>query len=163
MQQEFKRCPKCGKVFSVLEGKAWCAACTAVRAERLELISEAINEGYGEALDDIARYTGLSIREVADLVEQSESLRRLVALPKRCIKCKEKLAQRGSQFCFPCRLALYGQFASAAAHLAAKMPPKEYQPQIPYRSSGVVTALEQKRARASLARLDPTPKGRMER
>jgi len=163
MAPDFVRCGKCGKAFLWSGADKYCADCAAKQEEYIELISEAIDEGYGETIEAIAHYTGLPVQQVNDLVEESEVLRKAVHVPKQCVKCKAQPAQRGSQFCFACRLDLYTSFASAVAELSEKMTLGGYEPHRAYRSSGLLAELERKRGRASMGRLNPTPRGRMER
>ena len=163
MWGEFARCPGCGKIYAARPGKKWCSACTPERVEDFQLVQDAIEEGLGESVSEIAAYTGLPAERVEELVEQSKSLRETINLHRPCVKCRVNEALAGLRFCLWCRADLYHQLAEATDELAARRPRREYVPPVSRRAFGVAAELRRKRGSLGLSRLDPTPKKRMER
>ena len=163
MRGEFARCPGCGKIYAARPGKKWCSACTPERVEDFQLVQDAIVDGCGGSVLEIADYTGLPVERVEELVEQSKSLRETINLHRPCDKCRVNEAQAGFRFCLWCRVDLYYALARTADQLAARRPTREYAPLVPGRASGVDAEFRRKRGSLGLSRFDPTPKRRMER
>lgn len=162
MKVEFSKCPDCGNIFTAPPEKIRCVACTTRRLEHQLLVEEAVDWDRKKSLEEIAVITGLSLDEVKETIKAWPALSNMVETDVVCVKCGEKPAQSGSEFCVMCRLELYKALSDARDDLSTRteIEQKLTTPGPERAGSVVVDAVEKKRARTAHRRLNPTPKGR---
>lgn len=155
-ENDFQTCPKCGKPLIVPAGRKWCPNCALMRARHVEIIEDAITMRGLSTVEEIALDSGIDFEDVQTLVLETPALRREVDAGAPCMQCGEALAQKGSQYCFTCRIDLFNTLDEAAGDLLDKV--ERFGPV--HESSSVASLrelLDQKRARTRTARFNPTP------
>jgi len=158
MLGDVAKCTNCERTFVARSGKTWCAACCAALAEDFELLDHAVDSGHGGSPEAIAEATGLPVARVHHLLRAGGIPDPSTTERGLCTKCGTRPTEAGSDFCWVCRAELYRAFGDAADDLFARLEPLEYQPHIPGHAWGIVSAMNEKRARAAMNRINPTPR-----
>ena len=164
MQANLTKCPRCGKIFAQQPGKALCARCNSEFLAYGDRVLEAIEKHGLRKPEEIAEFTGVPLDSVIDLVENSAMLSHEIERERVCIACKERLAQKHSDYCFHCRLMLNKAFGDAVK-LMGQLRERERVAKTATASApdylpGVDDTVKRKRTRRTLRRPDPTPKSR---
>lgn len=161
MAGEITKCAECGKMFSSVGEARHCGECRSRHFERIALIQDAVEQARLGTAEDIAAYSGLSIMEVHELLEEARQSQDLIAARPRCRCCKSRPALTNGEYCLTCRAKLNAQIESAAEELSdriGRQPDREWRG-VPENHRGVTT-LGEKRPRAKGSGSRFTPKGR---
>ncbi|MBX7254997.1 MAG: hypothetical protein K1Y02_01455 [Candidatus Hydrogenedentes bacterium] len=123
MTEGKKRCVKCGKIFPPFAENTMCARCTIRYREDIERVHEAMYLHNKRTVDEIASYAALSHDEVRRIMGEPalQEMREEAQLLPSCVRCKDRPAQKGSQFCLACRLELNKAFGDAARTIARQI------------------------------------------
>ncbi|NUM56744.1 MAG: hypothetical protein HUU46_24210 [Candidatus Hydrogenedentes bacterium] len=165
MNPNLARCPRCGKIFAAQAGKSLCAKCNTEFLDYGDRVLDAIEKHGLRQPDEIAEFTGVPLDTVIDLVENSTLLSHEIEQERVCAACKERLAQKHSEYCFHCRLMLNKAFGDAVK-LMGEIRERELRLKKKKKEDASVLlpsvddAVKHKRTRRSLHRPDPTPKSR---
>jgi len=164
MPADLAKCPRCGKIFAEQAGKTLCARCNSEFLAYGDRVLDAIEKHGLRNPEDIAEFTGVPLDSVIDLVENSALLSHEIEQERVCTACKERLAQKHSEFCFHCRLMLNKAFGDAVKLMGdireRERRMKETTAGRPDYLPSVDDAIKRKRGRRGLRRPDPTPKNR---
>ena len=164
MAAKFSKCPRCNKIFAMQPGKTLCARCNTEFLEYEDRVLEAIEKHNLRKPEHIAEFTGYPLDKVIALIENSSLLRHETVDERLCVSCKERPAQKHSEYCFHCRLTLNKAFGDSVK-LMAEIYEREERLKL---SRGLKANLVQgggdaaarKHTKRTLRRPDPTPKSR---
>lgn len=159
MPNDSARCHDCGAAFVPDPGESRCAACRRKREKLAGLIGGAVERGQRN-IDDIARSTGLSPRQVSKTLQTSNYLRHAAESNETCVQCGERPAQQGSPFCLACRLALYKSLGDAASETERNQKGKKKRAKSGMESGSTMAALSEKRRKTGSHRFNPAPSQR---
>ncbi|MBM3290213.1 MAG: hypothetical protein FJY92_08690 [Candidatus Hydrogenedentes bacterium] len=164
MSANLTKCPQCGKIFAAQAGKGLCAKCNSEFLAYGDRVLDAIEKHGLRKPEDIADFTGVPLDTVIDLVENSALLSHEIEQERVCAGCKERLAQKHSEYCFRCRLTLNKAFGDAVK-LMGELRDREHRAKQSTTGTGdylpsVEETVKRKRGRRELRRPDPTPKSR---
>ncbi|MBI4557138.1 MAG: hypothetical protein HY706_06095 [Candidatus Hydrogenedentes bacterium] len=151
------QCPDCGGAFAATPGKVRCPACTRRYPERVSAVEAAVDVSGAASVPEIAAITGLASATIKAIVQESPVLRERIPLTGKCERCHKAPPEVGARFCAQCRQELSVALRDAAQGLVGKVPRSDRSSQ-PIRASGVVSAVNTKRERAALKRLNPVIK-----
>lgn len=164
MPPNLAKCPRCGKIFSAQAGKTLCAKCNTEFLDYGDRVLDAIEKHGLRQPNEIAEFTGVPLDTVIDLVENSALLSHEIEQERICTACKERLAQKHSDYCFHCRLMLNKAFGDAVKLMSEIREREQRMKKEQSESSdllpGIDEAIKYKRTRRTLRRPDPTPKNR---
>ncbi len=144
---EIPRCPKCGRFMGIHPGHEWCLVCVTERENRISLVEEALNRAGKKSPEEIAQYTGLPLPEIHRIVTTTQALNYAVDSQSLCRRCGKAPAQRGSPFCFGCRIELYNALQEATHKLANETAARAAQSRARTSASGIRRSLEERRDR----------------
>ena len=155
MLNESGRCSKCGKMFATRPGKTMCARCESQFAENLQRVKEAAQLHAKRTTEEIAAYAGLSIEEVQLIMQDPQFDQTETSDGPPCARCKERPAQRYSEYCLTCRLELNKAFGHAARTLASQIEREVSDRRAVERikQASVLKAVDKKRAGNPMRRL----------
>lgn len=164
MAANLTKCPRCGKIFAAQAGKSLCAKCNTEFLDYGDRVLDAIEKHGLRRPEDIAEFTGVPLDKVIDLVESSALLSHEIENNRLCAACKERPAQKHSDYCFHCRLTLNKAFGDAVK-LMSEIRERELRAKRSEGKSGdflpsVEETIKAKRGRRRAQRPDPTPKSR---
>lgn len=164
MPANLTKCPRCAKIFAAQPGKALCAKCNSEFLAYGDRVLDAIEKHGLRQPEEIAGFTGVPLDSVIDLVENSALLSHEIEQERVCTGCKERLAQKHSDYCFHCRLMLNKAFGDAVK-LMGEIREREQRLKKTAASTAdylpsVDEAVKRRRGRKDLRRPDPTPKNR---
>lgn len=160
MPANLKRCRDCGKFFASDDARLYCFDCSMSRLDHEEMVDLAVRSGRARTPEEIAQLTGLGLDEVRAIVHRSNLLSHEINDERLCSFCEERPAQPASRYCLRCRIKLNEELGKAAKEIAERTHPEleHFVPQSA-QSTGVVSALAEKRRRTGSSRFDPTPRG----
>ncbi len=121
MLNEASRCSKCGKMFAPHPGKTMCARCAAQFAENVQRVKEAAELHGDRTIEEVAAYAGLTVDDVKTILQDPLYEDSGYSDSPLCTRCKEKPAQKHSEYCLSCRLELNKAFGHAARTLASQI------------------------------------------
>lgn len=163
MAPNLAQCPRCRKIFAKQPGKQLCAKCNTEFLDYGDRVLDAIEKRGLRKPQEIAEFTGIPLEKVIELVENSTLLSHQIEDDRLCNVCKERQAQKHSEFCFYCRLTLNKAFGDAVK-LMCQLRDRELSKKQSKLTSQFLTSVEEhlqrKRERRTARRPDPTPRNR---
>lgn len=158
---ELTKCKECGKLFAPHAGKDRCSDCLAQQESVQARIEAALRHVQKPTLNAVVEFTGFAEHVVRRAVERSRVLRAQIDMDEPCARCGVRGAQAGSDFCFPCRMALYGELGDAVEVIAPRAHATADERVSRDPTLGLGRAIEEKRARTRSARINLGPDTRI--
>lgn len=162
MADKQTRCKRCGKIVAAQEETPICVRCRDKYLEDGARVREAVEQCGLKAHEDIAAFAGVTLDEVDNLLNDPVIMKKRVLEERICSRCKERPAQNRSDYCLVCRMELNKAFGDAARTLAQVIEREMTlrQKNEVARPTSVASTLDRKRGRATISKIDPTPRGR---
>lgn len=163
MSFTLRTCTRCARLYASDDGAEICENCQRQNWSAAITVDQAVEELGLTNVADIVTHTGLSTREVLDIVRSTSALREKVETSIVCERCKARGARADSRLCFECRLVMNTQLAEAAAkvleHLQLTASNTAAQP-VGAGGMNVAHLTRAKRDMTGMSRFDPTPRGK---
>lgn len=158
MDLALRTCKRCRKLFVPRSSPLFCPACENENYRDEDLIEQAIIRHGLKKPRQIAQWTGLPLARVKRALRNSRILAHAAETDTPCVRCGQRPAQKGAEYCLTCRLDLQNSLRESATDLARKLPERPAPSDVA--SLSAVTALSRKRRRTGTYRFNPAPSQR---
>jgi len=162
MQFKAGKCADCGTAIAARHGERLCSECAVKERAAVAAVKSAVFDRFKITIPEIAAAARLPKSTVQRIVRQFPSLADVVPHEVLCLRCRKRPTVERSDYCEECRFELNLEIQAAAKELLPKVQDQVMRQLghgtgVPGR---VAESLNEKRRRASISRLDPTPKGK---
>ncbi len=154
---DLRQCQECGKLIQLAPGHRLCTACLGPEGGEFGAREEAV----GSLLDSVADFAGLKAgaMPLSWMLQETESTLMQLTTKQACGRCNLRPRLQDSEFCLNCQVDLTSDLGDAATDLFYGVGTSG--PAARNRPTGMAIALEEKRGRAPLGRINPVVVGRL--